>query len=328
MRLRFFGNIVSIVLLFALTSCGGSSAPKSVGILLHGESRVPLMTGFLQELKALGFEDGKNMVVTALNTDGDAKQLKPLAQQLIEKKPDLLVAAGGLEAEEIKAQIEQIQNAPPVLALYINAIIERKFVRDRRDPGWNVTGIDNLNGELSGKRVELLNDLLPNAKKVLILFNPKIEPSVIGLQHAKEAAANRGLEIVERAVLNPDEIRQTMEAVQPGDADAVLLVPTAPIDNQVKDVILPNADRLKIPVFTHSRSMLKAGASASYGAPFPEIGRQGARLAEKILSGQAAKDIPFEIPLKYEYSVNVPALKKSGHEVPDVARRQVTEMIE
>ena len=316
------------IFLAALSGCGQPQAPKHVGILLHGESRVPLQTGFLEEMKTLGYEEGKNLLVTTLNSNNDPKQLKPLAEQLLAKPLDLLVAAGGLEAEEIKSQIEKTKAGTPVLVLYINAIIERKFVVDRRNPGWNVTGIDNLNAELSGKRIALMHDLIPAMKRVLILYHPKIEPSAIGLQHARDEANKRGIQIVERAVTKPDEIKQAMAELQPGDVDAMLLVPTAPIDNELKNVILPNTERLKIPVMTHSRSMLQAGALASYGAPFTVLGRQGARLAQKILSGVPASNNPFEVPTKYEYSINQSALKRLGLELPELVRSQVTEITE
>ena len=318
----------AFMILVALASCGKSSAPKHIGILLHGESRIPLQKGFLDEMKTLGYEEGKNLLVTTLNSNNDPKQLKPLTEQLIAQPLDLLVAAGGLEAEEIKSQLEKTKGQTPVLVLYINAIIERKFVADRRNPGWNVTGIDNLNAELSGKRVELMYDLVPAMKRVLILYHPKIEPSAIGLQHAREEANKRGIQIVERAVTKSDEIKQAMEALQPGDVDAMLLVPTAPIDNELKNVILPNTQRLNIPVMAHSRSMLQAGVVASYGAPFTELGRQGARLAQKILNGVPASNNPFEVPTKYEYSVNQSALKKLGLELPALVRSQVTEITE
>jgi len=316
------------MLLAALTGCGQPAAPKHIGILLHGESRIPLQTGFLEEMKTLGFEDGKNLLVTTLNSNNDPKQLKPLTEQLLAQPLDLLVAAGGLEAEEIKAQLDKSKGQTPVLVLYINSIIERQFVADRRNPGWNVTGIDNLNAELSGKRVELMHDLIPNLKRLLVLYHPKIEPSAIGLQHARDEANKYGIQIVERAVTKADEIKQAMEALRPGDVDAMLLVPTAPIDNELKNVILPNTERLKIPVMAHSRSMLQAGALASYGAPFTELGRQGARLAQKILSGVPASSNPFEVPTKYEYSVSQTALKKLGLDLPALVRSQVTEIIE
>lgn len=154
--------------------------PKHIGILLHGESRVPLMNGFLDEMNALGYEVGKNVLVTTRNTNNDLKQLVPLTKQLVEQKVDLLVAAGGLEAEEIKAQIDAMQAQTPVLVLYINAIMERRFVVDRRNPGWNVTGIDNLNGELSGKRVELMKGLLPNLKKYWCCTTRRSRPQQLG----------------------------------------------------------------------------------------------------------------------------------------------------
>ena len=328
--MKFFKKWVvpALIAIGALSSCAEPEPLKHIGILLHGESRVPLMNGFLEEMTALGYETNKNMVITILNTNNDAKQLAPLAKQLINQNVDLLVAAGGLEAEEIKTQISATPHLKtPVLVLYINAIIERKFVTDRRNPGWNVTGIDNLNAELSGKRVELLTNLLPNAKRLLVLYHPKIEPATIGLKYAREEADKRGLQIIDRAVTSSEEIKKVMDALQPGEVDAMLLVPAVPIDNELKNVILPTTQRLKIPVMAHSRSMVKLGTLASYGAPFTELGRQGSRLAHKILTGTPASSIPFEVPVKYEYSINQSVLDALAIEMPSIVRSQVTEMI-
>lgn len=160
-----------------------------------------------------------------------------------------------------------------------------------------------------------------------MLYHPKIAPSTIGLTYAREEAAKHGFPIVERAVTESDDVKQVIESLQPGEVDAMLLVPAAPIDNELKNVILPQTQRLKIPVIAHSRSMLRIGALASYGAPFTELGRQGARLAKKILNGTPASSIPFEVPVKYEYSVNQTVLRALGVELSSVAQSQVTEII-
>ena len=320
--------LCSMLMLVALVGCDQPAPAKHIGILLHGESRIPLLNAFLQEMKTLGFSDGNNLSITTLNSNNDPKQLVALTQQLLTQPLDLLIAAGGLEAEEIKSQLEKSKAHTPVLVLSINSIIERKFVADRRNPGWNVTGIDNLNAELSSKRVELMLDLIPALQRILILYQPKLEPSVMGLQHARNEASQRGIQIVARAVTRSDEIRQAMAALRPDDVDAMLLVPSALIDNELKNVILPVTQRLNIPVMGHSRAMLPSGVVACYGAPISELSRQGARLAQKILNGALASNHPFEVPTKYEYSVNKSALKSLGLELPALVRSQVTEIME
>lgn len=296
-----------------------------IGLLLFSDARLPQSRGFLDGLKELGFEEGRNLNVTTLNANNDQEQLGPLSEKMSQLAVDMVVAAGGLEAEIMKPITEK--TGVPMLVLYINSIIERKFVKDRRDPGWNVTGVDNLNAELSGKRLELLQDLAPQAKKILVLYDPKIEPSYIGLKHVQEQALKLNLTIDARPTKNAEDVKTTLNAINPGEVDAMVLVPTAYIDGALKEVVLPMAERLNIPVMAHSRPMAEAGATAAYGTPLYDIGKQAARLAEKILSGVSAQNIPFEIPNRYDFTVNEAVLARLAIPMSELVRSQVTDYI-
>jgi putative ABC transport system substrate-binding protein len=298
---------------------------KSVGIVLFGDSRQPQVDGFIDELAKLGYKSGDSVDFVIRNAKNKRPELKLLVQELLDQNVDLLVAAGGLEADTMKKMVAE--NNIPVVVLYINAIIERGLVESRREPGWNVTGVDNLNAELSGKRVEVMQDLLPDLKKILILYYEKIAPSRIGVERAQEMAMKKGLVIDARAVSSREEIRAVMEGLTPGEVDAMLTVPTAPIDNALKEIILPNTRRLKLPLMTHSRPLAEKGALASYGANFYDMGSQAARLADKILKGMAPSKIPFEIPKKFVYTVNGEVREELGINIPEVAQSQINEYI-
>ena len=280
---------------------------NNIGILLFGDSRQPQVDGFIDEMQKSGF-DKKLTNYTILNAKNNRKALKNMVQELIAKKPDLLVAAGGLEADTMKKLTES--HNIPVVVLYVNAITERGLVKSRANTGWNATGVDNLNAELSGKRVELIKDLLPTTKRILILYYEKIAPSRIGVLEATKVAKKFGITIDARAVKSRKEITKIMSSLKPGEHDVMLTVPTAPIDNALKDIILPDIDRLGIPLFTHSRPLAELGAFASYGADFYELGQQSARLAKKIINGVSANHIPFEIPKNFTYTINTDVQKR------------------
>ena len=308
------------------TSSQSKGEVKHLGVLLFGDSRIPQSKGFIDGLKSFGFNENQNLKITLLNAKNNKKQLAPMVEQLVDANVDVLVAGGGLEAEAIKSNTKKQQT--PTLVLYINAIIERKFIEDRRNPGWEVTGVDNLNFELSGKRVALLRDLVPSVKKILILYFADIKPSALGVEAAKEQASKLGLTIDARAVKSRDDIKNIMSTLQPGDVDAMITVPTAPIDNAMKEIILPNVKRLSLPIVTHSRKMVEAGALASYGAPFYDMGKQAARLADKILKGSRASAIPFETPVSFQFSVNKETLHQLNIEITDMAASQISEYIQ
>ena len=324
-----YKSLFTWVILTAIVSIVGCDAsvkkPSKVGILLYGDSRQPQVNGFIDGLKELGYEDGKNIRYVVSNAHNNKQSLTSLVDELVSQQVDLLVASGGLEADAIKQVRKQSQI--PVVVSYVNAIEERKLVNDRRNPGWPITGIDNLNAELSGKRVELIHDMLPGAKRVLILYYPKIAPSRIGVEHAQQAAAKYGIQIDAHAVSSSEEVQKVMQGLKPGEVDAMLTVPTAPIDNVLQSHILPVVNRLKIPLMTHSRPLAQAGALASYGANFYDLGKQAARLADKVLRGVQAERLPFETPKYYTYTINKQVLSRMSVQLTDLTRSQVNEYI-
>lgn len=304
-----------------------SASPPTVriGILLFGDSRQPQVDGFIDGMKSLGYEPGKSVRYFVRNAGNDRDKLMPLAQSLIARRVNLLVAAGGLEGDTLRAVAAK--RGIPVVVLYINAIIERHLVQSRRHPGWGVTGVDNLNAQLSGKRIELLHDLLPHARRVLVLYTPRIAPSRIGMQRAELTARKFNMKIVARVVKTREDILRTMQSLKPGDVDAMLMVPNAPIENALKAIILPQVRRLKLPLMTYSRSFVKAGALASYGANFYDMGNQAARLAGKVLAGIRPENIPFETPKRFVYVINGGVEKELGIKLTDLTRSEVSEFI-
>ena len=327
------GLLTAVIILFmsasllVMSGCENKKATetKTIGVVLFGDSRQPQVDGFRNGLSRLGYKPDESIKYVMRNANNKRPELKVLVQELIDQDVDLLVAAGGLEADTMKKVLGD--KKIPVIVLYVNAITERGLVKSRREPGWEVTGIDNLNAELSGKRVELMQDLLPDMKKILILYYEKIPPSRIGVAKAREVAEQSNITIDARAVSSRDEIRQIMESLEPGEVDAMLTVPTAPIDSALKEVILPHVNRLKLPLMTHSRPLAEKGALASYGAHFYDMGAQAARLADKIIKGVDASGIPFETPKKVIYTMNEEVKDALGVEISDVVRIQVDEYI-
>jgi putative ABC transport system substrate-binding protein len=302
-------------------------APPHVGVVLFGESRRVQSEGFVEGLRQLGHIDGETIRLTLVDAMNDRLQLEELVDRLQREGVDLMVAAGGLEADAVRRRLVGRPSSPPVVVIYVNAIIERGLVESRTDSGWQVTGVDNLNAELTGRRLELLHDLLPSAKRILLYYHPRIEPSLIGLEVARRTAEGLGLTIDARAVRDQDALRADLDTLAHGSVDALLLVPAAPIENAI-DLLLTYTDELGIPLVALSRAQAEQGATISYGASFHQIGVQAARLADKVLRGQPARTIPFEPPRDYLYTLNRSRLKQLGIELTPTARAQVNDFIE
>ncbi len=296
-----------------------------VGIVLSGEGRRPQVEGFTAGMTELGYRAGRDVDYLIYDAHHDAGRLPELVRRLIAAKVDLLVAAGGLEADAMKTLAAP--RGIPVVVLYANAILERGLVQRRDRPGWNVTGVDNLNAELSGKRLALLHDLLPKARRILVLYSADIAPSTRGLAVARAAAASKGLHVVGREVRSRADLRAVMQALQPGEFDAMLTVPNARVANAFETVVQPELKRLHLPVMAHSRAFTEMGALASYGADFYQLGRQAARLADKVLSGMSPQRMPFETPQRLMYTVNREVQRRLGLRLTDLARNQINTFV-
>lgn len=320
----FLALTVAIAALFISGCESQKSKTINIGILLFGDSRQPQVDGFIHEMEKSGFGKATTNYII-LNAKNNRKTLPAMLNTLVSQKPDLLVAAGGLEADIMKKTVATLNI--PVVVLYVNAIVERDLVNSRDNTDWNVTGVDNLNAELSGKRIELIKDLLPETSRVLILYYERIAPSRIGVAEAKAVAEKVGITIDARAVNSRQDIKNVMSSIKPGDVDVMLTVPTAPIDNALKNIILPDVERLNIPLFTHSRPLAEMGAFASYGADFFELGQQAARLAKKVLSGVKGNHIPFEIPKNIKFTINKDVQNRLSIKIRKISQHQINDFV-
>ncbi len=302
-----------------------ANSMKTIGVLQFGDARQPQVDGFIAGLAELGYKEGKHVKFDQFNAKNDRKKLAGAVAQFLQNKVDIIVAAGGLEADA--ARKAAAASGVPVVVLYVNAILERKLVESRREAGWAVTGVDNLNSEISGKRLELLHSLVPSIKRVLVLYYPGIAPSRIGVEHAQAAAEKLGISLDARPVSSPDEVKAIMDALQPGEVDAMLTVPTAPIDGVLKKLILPKVNALELPLMTHSKRLAMLGALASYGAHLQGMGEQAARLADKVMKGIDVKRIPFEIPKRFVYSVNRTIMENLNIAPSQLAESQINEYV-
>jgi putative ABC transport system substrate-binding protein len=332
--MSFRKTVFLLVLCFFLPACDEQEDPQTltVGVLMYGDSRQEQVDGFIAGLNDFGYTKNKNIHYIIRNAKNNRSRLNEFVVEFQHLKVDLIASAGGLETDALQqvfstTDIPQQDNIP-VVVLYINSIIERGTVKKRDHAGWNVTGVDNLNAEVSAKRLALLHELLPEAKKVLILYYPKIAPSRIGYEKALAAAPSLGIEIDARAVNSMADIQQVMQSLKPGEVDAMLTVPTAPIDNALAKIILPLANALSIPVFTHSRKLASLGAVASYGAKFSAMGKQASRLANKVFQGIEPRHIPFETPKHFLYTLNWRAFNQFGKSLSAASRLQIEDYIE
>jgi putative tryptophan/tyrosine transport system substrate-binding protein len=180
-------------------------------------------------------------------------------------------------------------------------------------PGGNTTGMTFEYPELSGKRLELLTELAPKVRRVLVMYDPRDDSPKQGVEAARDAAPKLGIALVQRETRTSQEITQALKALS--DVDAFLAIPGGQPTAHYKEVIQA-ANAKRRPTIFHARTGSTKDALASYGANDSDIARQAARVVDKILKGSKAGEIPVERPTKLLFIINLKTAKQIGLTIP------------
>jgi putative ABC transport system substrate-binding protein len=284
-----------------------------VGVMITDDTYLAPVEGFRDGLKDLGYADGKHVAYHVRNAKLDRELLRQFAREFVQQKVDLIFTATYLGASMAK---EATGSAGiPVVFGPAGDPVETGLVQSIAGSGNNLTGVSTLSLELTAKRLEMLTRLVPKARRIAIAFNPEDRFSQEVVKLAVRAAEKLRLTLIECHGRTANEIRQSLEALLPGQADAVFAIPDVLVNNQA-EALSAIARNRRIPYIVHIRSLTERGALASYGINTYQIGRQAARLADKILNGTRPAEIPIETPRKLELVINVRVANEIGLTIP------------
>ncbi|MFJ7726420.1 ABC transporter substrate-binding protein [Neobacillus sp. NPDC097160] len=282
-----------------------------VGVIMMGKSREEKLTGLKQGLHDLGYkEDAIEFVIK--NANDNELTLEKKINELIKEKPTLIVTLGGIETETLKGQMEEQNQKIPVVFAGVAAPKEIGLIKDYRSPGGNFTGINNYHTRLSGKRLELLSQLVPATKRYFVLYDQEIKVSVLGLENTIEASKNLALLVIPVNVSDPtftDFLSRNLH-----HDDALLLVPgfrTESLTEKIAHIIKEN----KIPTMGIYGNEVGDSILASYGSSFRDQGYQSARYVSRIIQGNSPADLPVELPDSIHFFINTKVKKELGIEL-------------
>lgn len=304
---------VIILLLAVLIEPVEKKSPDNIAILLSGESRRERLTGLKHGLEELGFREHVNVEYDVRSADENRQRLAFLAEKIVQSEPKLIVVLGGLEAEAVLNAQQKLpgSNGPTPVVLAGVASAAARGLYTNGHPLDHLTGVENLDAELSGKRLEYFKLLLPHLKRVGVIYEPGIIPSEQGLAIAQQAAPFMGLEILKYPVRSADDLLALETTLQPGACDGLLLMPSFIIESGL-DIFYQLSLNHKLPVF----GLRVKGASDYYFASFgPDVyhqGRQTSRLVAKILKQGFSEAIPVETPDRVEFVINVQISQQLG----------------
>jgi putative ABC transport system substrate-binding protein len=304
-----------IAFVLVVTGAVGHAQPTKnepiIGVLgAPEEPRFSEVVGGLKKgLVDLGYSLNAAQILEVKLARSDEGSAKSIVQDLLRQRVQVLFLIGS----RLLKPVRQVSADLPIVFITPGDPVYAGLVASLAHPGGNMTGMTFEYPELSGKRLELIKEILPRAKRVLVLYDPRDPSPMQGLTVARQAAPHLGVTLVEREVKNPQDIIKALTALD--RSDALLSIPGGLPTGHYEKMIRAAAAKRRATMF-NARSASTMDALASYGANDAEIARQAARLVDKILNGTNAGEIPVERPIKLEFVINLKTAKQIGLTVP------------
>jgi putative ABC transport system substrate-binding protein len=315
MRKKIFGLALS-AMLFALSfPAEAQQAGKipRIGYLTGGSlSNTPSREAFLQGLRALGYAEGKNILIEYRSAEGKPDRLPALATELVRLKVDVLVVSGG---GSTVLRVKKETNSVPIIFTLVSDPVGEGLVASLAHPGGNLTGLSSVSQDLVGKRLELLKETIPKLSRVAVLLDPNDPGNVAQLKEIEAVARSMRIQLQVLEVRSYDEIESAIRLATTAKAGAVLVEPTAVLNNQYKRISeLAMSDRL--PTMFPTSQLMNAGGLISYGPDYSDLSRRAAIYVDKILKGRKPAELPVEQPTKFELVINLKTAKQIGITIP------------
>ena len=308
--LLVLGTVFTIAGPMARATDAQSPRLVKIGALTESWGPTPAIVGLRDGLQELGHRENQDFVLGVRFTQGNLAELPEAARALVRHGVDLIVTTGDSAVKAAQIATTQI----PIVFVHGSDPVEAGLVKSFARPGGNITGIADLELELVPKRMEIFHELIPGLKRVLLVYDATNALAVSRLDVHREAAHRLGLTLVERPVRTEDEARSVISAVRKGEVDGIfsprLLVLNIP------GLILEIAPKRAIPTMFDDAFYVERAGLASYAANLYGLGRQAARLVDKILKGAKPGDVPVEQPTKFELAINLKAAKALGITIP------------
>ena len=302
-------------MLFAPCVAVEAQQPKKVpqiGLLgSSGSAESARTDAFRQGLRELGYVEGKNIVIVWRDAGGKPDRQRALAVELVRLKIDVLVTTG---SGATRAAKEATATIPIVMAQDPDPI-GNGFVASLARPGGNITGLSNLGPELSGKRLELLTEVVPRLTRVAVFGTSTFPGNAQILKETELAAGTLRVQLQYFDILDPKDFETAFRGASKGRAEAVLVLAGQVFTSQ-RTQLADLAVKNRLPAIYYATEFVEDGGLMTYGANRADLARRAALYVDKILKGAKPADLPVEQPTKFEFIINLKAAKQIGLTIP------------
>jgi ABC-type uncharacterized transport system, periplasmic component len=278
-----------------------------IGILTPGLTFGAVHEGMTEGLAQLGYSEGKNITFVIEDTKGNTSDLPARAAKLMAAKPDLLFAATIPHTMAAK----QSTSILPIVFTWVNEPVAAGVTQHFPYSKSNLTGVASIIEILSGKRLEVLLEVAPKAKRLLVIVAAKESVSVSSIRSLEIAAEKFRIQLVRRDVTNRDEIIKALEKTPRGSVDAIFFIPSLLVRTNL-DLLVQRAGQDRIPLAVSEEAVMDSGALLSYGPNQRLVGLQAAGIVNKILKGGSPGEIMIETPDRFFLAINQRAAQQIG----------------
>jgi putative tryptophan/tyrosine transport system substrate-binding protein len=296
-----------------------------VGVLWHAGSAEEEDVYFRTLVKAfndLGYVEGKNIHLEHRFPAENPERFRILARELVDAKPDAIIAVTNLDMVEVKRATSTI----PIVFVLAQDPVGQGVVESLARPGSNATGLSVMSVDLSGKRLELLKEAVPNLSRVALLVDPTVTFKERMIKSHQAAAEALGITLWPVDLLGPEDIEPVFAKMAQDRADGVV--------RGLGSALWPTRARIgasaiahKLPVMTYIADEMPSGYLMSYGQDFPDFFRRAVAYADKILKGAKPADLPVEQPTKFKLVLNLKTAKALGITLPQTLVVSADEVI-
>jgi putative ABC transport system substrate-binding protein len=321
-RREFIAAIGGTAAMWPLAARAQKSIPR-IGWLVYGGATLGLIDQSLKDaITQAGLVDGRNIEIVFRYANGKSDQLAGLADELVAQKPDLLLAVGG---DVIKPLFEASKGRIPIVGGVSDNPMRAGLAESLARPSKNFTGITFLTDEMAAKRMQILKEVAPGAKRVAVIFNPQHFDDEVTF--ARRGGESLGIELTTCPINRAADLDAALLAASAGGADSLFII-SSRLTGIVAEKIAQHGLERRLPVIASWREFATSGALLSYGPNRIFEAKRLAGYVQKVLNGAKPADLPIEQPVKFELVINLKTAKALDLNVPHPLLDRADELID
>jgi putative tryptophan/tyrosine transport system substrate-binding protein len=279
------------------------------------------LAAFRDGLRALNYVEGRNIAIEYRWAGGVVDRLPELARDLVREKVDVILAGGTIGARAASDATQTI----PIVAAGTGDLVEVGLIRSLAQPGGNLTGFVTTAPEMAAKRGEIIKEIVPQAKRAAVLWNPTGSNTQLEMKALKESALALQLALTSYEASTLKDLENALDAIRKPQPDIVLVLNDPFMFTQRKRIVESLAH---LPAIYGFREYVDDGGLVSYGSSISDTYRRAATYVDKILQGAKPGDLPVQLPTKFELVINLKTAKALGLTVPLSLHGRADELIE